>query len=40
VELADKATEQFSLATAPGGFMVDLIPARMYLFFPAIEQIY
>lgn len=28
VEMADKATEQFSLATAPGGFLVDLIPAR------------
>ena len=27
VELADKATEQFSLATAPGGFLVDLLPA-------------
>ncbi|KAF7331776.1 hypothetical protein MKEN_00057500 [Mycena kentingensis (nom. inval.)] len=26
VQLADQATEQFSLATAPGGFMVDLIP--------------
>jgi len=29
VGLADQATEQFSLATAPGGFLVDLIPARM-----------
>ena len=28
VELADKATEQFSLATAPGGFLVDVIPVR------------
>jgi hypothetical protein len=28
VELADQATDQFSLATAPGGFLVDLIPAR------------
>jgi hypothetical protein len=27
VQLADQATEQFSLATAPGGFLVDLIPA-------------
>ena len=27
VGLADQATEQFSLATAPGGFLVDLIPA-------------
>ncbi|KAF4601249.1 hypothetical protein EYR38_005901 [Pleurotus pulmonarius] len=26
IELADKATEQFSLATAPGGWMVDFIP--------------
>ena len=29
VGLADQATEQFSLATAPGGFLVDLIPACM-----------
>ena len=29
VELADQATEQFSLATAPGGFLVDLIPTCM-----------
>jgi len=28
VQLADQATEQFSLATAPGGFFVDLVPAR------------
>jgi len=27
VEIADKATQQFSLATAPGGYLVDLIPA-------------
>lgn len=27
VKLAEQATEQFSLSTAPGGFMVDLIPA-------------
>lgn len=27
MNIADKATEQFSLATAPGGFLVDLIPA-------------
>ncbi|KAF9498666.1 cytochrome P450 [Pleurotus eryngii] len=26
IELADKATKQFSLATAPGGWMVDFIP--------------
>ncbi|KDR83471.1 hypothetical protein GALMADRAFT_645322 [Galerina marginata CBS 339.88] len=31
VELADKATEQFSLATAPGGFLVDLIPALRHV---------
>ncbi|KAF9468823.1 cytochrome P450 [Collybia nuda] len=31
VELADKATEQFSIATAPGGFMVDLIPALRHI---------
>lgn len=30
VEIADRATEQFSLATAPGGFLVDLIPASVY----------
>ena len=29
VGLADQATEQFSLATAPGGFLVDLIPTCM-----------
>ncbi|KAF8165086.1 cytochrome P450 [Crassisporium funariophilum] len=36
VELADQATEQFSLATAPGGFLVDLIPALRHipLWFP------
>lgn len=28
VEIADEATHQFSLATAPGGYLVDLIPAR------------
>ncbi|KAJ7067957.1 cytochrome P450 [Mycena amicta] len=27
VQLAEQATEQFSLSTAPGGFMVDLLPA-------------
>ncbi|KAJ3569349.1 hypothetical protein NP233_g5109 [Leucocoprinus birnbaumii] len=31
VQLADQATEQFSLATAPGGFLVDLIPALRHL---------
>ncbi|KAF8803765.1 cytochrome P450 [Phlegmacium glaucopus] len=36
VGLADQATEQFSLATAPGGFLVDLIPALRHipLWFP------
>ncbi|KAJ6627486.1 cytochrome P450 [Mycena sp. CBHHK59/15] len=31
VELAEQATEQFSLSTAPGGFMVDLIPALRHV---------
>ncbi|KXN86289.1 O-methylsterigmatocystin oxidoreductase [Leucoagaricus sp. SymC.cos] len=31
VQLADQATEQFSLATAPGGFLVDLIPALRHI---------
>ncbi|KAJ2933474.1 hypothetical protein H1R20_g3643, partial [Candolleomyces eurysporus] len=31
IELADKATKQFSLATAPGGYLVDLIPALKYV---------
>jgi len=31
VELADHATEQFALATAPGGFLVDLIPALRHV---------
>ncbi|TEB35555.1 cytochrome P450 [Coprinellus micaceus] len=31
ITLADKATEQFSLATAPGGFLVDLIPALKHI---------
>ena len=26
VELADKATEQFSLATEPGAYLVDVLP--------------
>jgi hypothetical protein len=26
VRLADEATEQFSLSTAPGAFLVDLVP--------------
>ena len=30
VAIADRATEQFSLSTAPGGFLVDLIPASTY----------
>ena len=32
VTLADEATEQFSRSTAPGGFLVNLIPARQYSF--------
>ena len=28
VTLADEATVQFSLSTAPGGFLVNLVPAR------------
>lgn len=31
IELAEKATEQFSLATAPGGHLVDLIPALKHV---------
>ncbi|KAF9461394.1 cytochrome P450 [Collybia nuda] len=31
VELADTATEQFSLSTAPGGFMIDLVPALRHV---------
>ncbi|KAF8225436.1 cytochrome P450 [Tricholoma matsutake] len=31
VELADKATEQFSLSTAPGSFLVDLVPALRHI---------
>ena len=30
VAIADRATEQFSLSTAPGGFLVDLIPASTH----------
>ena len=26
------AVEQFSLSTAPGGFLVNLVPSRVYLF--------
>jgi hypothetical protein len=26
------AVEQFSLSTAPGGFLVNLVPSRLYLF--------
>ncbi|KAF5364320.1 hypothetical protein D9756_000610 [Leucocoprinus leucothites] len=38
VQLADQATEQFSLATAPGGFLVDLIPVLRHipLWFPGV----
>ena len=28
VDLVDRATDQFSIATTPGKFLVDLIPAR------------
>jgi hypothetical protein len=28
VKLADIATEQFSLSTSPGGFLVNLVPSR------------
>ncbi|KAF7355007.1 hypothetical protein MSAN_01416200 [Mycena sanguinolenta] len=31
VDLAEQATEQFSLSTAPGGFMVDMIPALCHV---------
>ncbi|KAJ7873328.1 cytochrome P450 [Mycena olivaceomarginata] len=31
VHLAEQATEQFSLSTAPGGFMVDMIPALRHV---------
>ncbi|KAJ7162570.1 cytochrome P450 [Mycena crocata] len=31
VQLAEQATEQFSLSTAPGGFMVDVIPALRHV---------
>ncbi|KAF9534995.1 cytochrome P450 [Crepidotus variabilis] len=31
VDLADRATDQFSLATAPGAFLVDLVPALRHL---------
>jgi hypothetical protein len=31
VELADKATEQFSLSTAPGAFLVDFMPFLKYI---------
>ncbi|KAJ6510178.1 cytochrome P450 [Mycena vitilis] len=31
VQLAEQATEQFSLSTAPGGFMVDLIPSLRHV---------
>ena len=41
VEIADKATEQFSLATAPGGFLVDLIPAcKLTRFLPFVIFIF
>jgi len=31
VRMADIATEQFALSTAPGGFLVDLVPALRYI---------
>ena len=31
IELADIATEQFSRATQPGAYLVDVIPMRKYL---------
>lgn len=31
IDLAEKATEQFSLATTPGGFLVDFVPALRYV---------
>ncbi|KAF8897192.1 cytochrome P450 [Infundibulicybe gibba] len=31
IELAEKATEQFSLSTIPGGFLVDVIPALRHI---------
>jgi len=37
VELANQATEQFSIATAPGGFLVDLIPASVCPLFFDVE---
>ena len=32
VDVVDRATEQFSLATEPGAFLVDVIPACMLLY--------
>jgi hypothetical protein len=31
VDLADKATEQFSLSTSPGAFLVDVMPFLKYV---------
>lgn len=39
VTLADAATEQFSLATAPGGFLVNLAPARQLVHFHVFSQL-
>ena len=36
VDLADKALSQFSLASQPGIWLVDVIPLRMLLFFSII----
>jgi len=38
VTLADEATEQFALSTAPGGFLVNLIPPREFSFSLFLEQ--
>jgi len=39
VELADRVTEQFAVSTAPGGFMVDIIPLLRYVpaWFPGAD---
>ncbi|KAF8076044.1 cytochrome P450 [Lyophyllum atratum] len=39
VELADQATEQFSLSTAPGGHLVDVLPLLRYIpsWFPGAD---
>ncbi|KAI5897283.1 cytochrome P450 [Schizophyllum commune H4-8] len=39
IKLANKATEQFSLATSPGGFVANLVPPLLYLpdWFPGAQ---